>query len=257
MQKNRITQSVIIGLTTLVSTATWAGLESILSKNGNWILPIVGFLILLIFLSLNWLLTKSKTILLITLFFVLISFIFSFGFKLEYLSVLLVSFLLFYLASQRAVNEKRNRIKIEVIMVLKRGLPFVLTGLALIIATAYYFSPLALTGQNEIIIPRPLFDKIISPIIGQIEENIPFGIDLNIKDDLYNQINNEINKQSQAYKDYFALGSAISLFFALKVIGILLMWLTILLSWIFFKILVATGAIKIQEQAVLKEVIEV
>ena len=247
MQKNRITQSIIIGLTTLISTATWSGLEGVLSKNGNWILPVVGFFILLIFLSLNWILTKSKVILLITLFFVLISFLFSFGFKLEYFSVLLVSFLLFYLASQKAIDEKRKRIKIEVIMVLKRGLPFILTGLALIISTAYYFSPLALSGQNEIIIPKSLFDNIADPI----------GINLDIKNNIYEQINNEINKKSEAYKEYFTLGSAIGMFFALKIIGILFMWITIFLSWIIFKILVATGAIKIQEQAVLREVIEV
>ncbi len=273
MQKNRVTQSVIIGLTTLVATAAWAGLSNILSKDGNWVLPVIGFFVLLIFLSLNWLLTKSKTILLITLFFVLISFLFPFGFKVEYLLALIVAFLLFHLGSQRAVDEKRGRIKIDAVMVLKRGLPLVMTGLALLIATAYYFSPLALTGQNQITIPRPIFDKVIGPIIGNIEGSLPvnqvaqqFGIDLNmnvtiasdeIKDDLYNQINSEINKQSQAYKEYLTLGSAVGIFFALKVIGFPFMWISIFLTWVIFKILVASGAIKIQEKAVLKEIIEV
>jgi len=255
MQKNRITQSVIVGLTTLVATATWAGLENILFKSNNWSWPVVGFFILLIFLSLNWLLTKSKAILLITFFFVLVSFLFSFGFKIEYLAILLAAFFLFYFASERAMNEKESRIKIEVVRILKRGLPFVLTGLALVIATAYYFSPLALTGQNEITIPRPLFNKIIDPILDMSTKQ--FGINLDIKDDLYQQINIEVNKQSQAYKEYLTLGLAMGLFFALKMIGIPFMWLVIFLSWLIFKILKAIGAIKIQEQAVLKEVIEI
>jgi len=255
MQKNRITQSIIVGLTTLVATATWAGLENVLFNNSNIILPIVGFFILLIFLSLNWILAKSKIILLITLFFVLISFLFSFGFKLEYFIVLIIALLLFYLASEKAVNEKKNRIKIEVIRVLKRGLPFVLTGLILIISTVYYFSPLILTGQNEIIIPRPLFDKIVEPVLSQINKNI--DINLDIQDNLYNQLNQEINKKSQIYKEYVLYGLAIGLFFALKIISIPFMWIIILLSWIIFKVLVAIGAIKIQEQAVLKEVIEI
>jgi len=254
MKKNRITQSVIIGLTTLVATATWAGLENILFKSNNWLWPIIGFFILLIFLSLNWLLTKSKAILLITFFFVLISFLFSFSFKIEYLIILLAAFLLFYFASERAMNEKESRIKIEVVRILKRGLPFVLTGLFLVVATAYYFSPLALTGQNEITIPRPLFNKIISPFLGGVEQ---FGLNLEIEDEIYNRINQEINKQSQAYKDYFTLGLAMGLFFALKMIGIPFMWLIIFLTLGIFKILKATGAIKIQEQAVLKEIIEV
>lgn len=251
MQKNRITQSIIIGLTTLVATATWAGLENILFKNGSWLWSIIGFLILLIFLSLNWLLTKSKIILLITFFFVLISFFFSFGFKLEYLMILFISFMFFYLASERAINEKKGRIKIKVTRILKQGLPFILTGLALIISTVYYFSPMALTGQSEIIIPRPLFDKIINPT--QLTQQF----DVNLGDDLYQKINQEINKQGQVYEEYITLGSAISIFFALKIIGVLFMWLVIILSWVIFKILVVLGAIKIQEQAVLKEVIEI
>jgi signal transduction histidine kinase len=273
IKNNRITQSVIIGLTTLVATAAWAGLENILSKTGSWVWPSFGFFILLIFLSLNWLLTKSKAILLITLFFILISFFFSFGLKLEYLAVFFVAFLLFYFGSQRAIDEKEARIKIGVVKILRRGLPFILTGLSLIIATAYYFSPLALTGQNEIIIPRPLFDRVIEPIIVRFEQQLPinqiskqFGISLEkeagianqeLKDNLYQSLNQEINRQSQAYKQYFPLGLAAGLFFALKAIGIPFMWLIILLSWLIFKILVSLGAIKIQEQAVLKEVIEV
>ncbi len=273
---NRITQSVIIGLTTLVATVSWAGLKGILFENGNWLWSSIGFFILLIFLNLNWLLAKSKAILLITLFFVLVSFFFSFGFKLEYLAVLFAAFLLFYLASQRAISEKEIRIKIEVVKILKRGLPFILTGLALIIATVYYFSPLALSGQNEIVIPRPLFDRIIEPILKTVEGQMPvnqleqvlgqFNIHLDseanlmnqeIKDNIYQSLNTEINKQSQAYIGYLTLGLAIGLFFALKVLGIPFMWLVILLTWLIFKILVASGAIKIQEQAVLKEVIEV
>jgi Ca2+/Na+ antiporter len=273
MHKNRITQSVIIGLTTLVATATWSGVKSVLFENGNLLWPIIGLLILLIFLSLNWLLTKLRAILLITLFFVLVSFFFSFGFKLEYLVVLFIAFLFFFLACQRAINEKEARIKIEVIKIFRRGLPFVLTGLSLVIATAYYFSPLALAGQNQIQIPRPLFDRVIEPIIGRLEQQLPINqiskqLDISLeketvtanqelKDNLYQSLNQEINKQSQSYKQYFPLGLATGLFFALKAIGIPFMWLIVLLSWLIFKLLVSLGAIKIQEQAVLREVIEV
>ena len=258
MQKNRITQSVIIGLTTLVATATWAGLEGVLSKSGNWILPIVGFFILLIFLSLNWLLTKSKIILLITLFFVLISFLFSFGFKLGYLALLFVVFLIFFFASERVFNEKNIRIKIDVIRILRRGLPLIITGLCLIIAVAYHFSPLAFQGQNQIVVPRPIFDKIASPIIGNIEKQLPILQFSPLEEDnIYQTLNKEINRHSQSYKEYFSLGLTIGFFFALRTIGAIFGWLVILLTWAIFKILVAVGAIKIQEQAVLKEVIEV
>jgi len=246
MQKNRITQSIIIGLTTLIATAIWAGLKNLLFENGNWLWLVICFFILLIFLSLNWLITKSKPILLITLFFALVTFIFSFGYKWEYLLFLIIAYLFFFLGSQQALNEKESRIKIEPIRILKRGLPFILTGLSLMIVVAYYFSPLALSGQNEITIPRPIFNFVV--------EKIPFSFDQNF---IYQQLNQEINKQSQDYAKYLTISLAIGLFFALKTVGIPFIWLVILFSLSIFKILVAIGAIKIYEQAVLKEVIEV
>ncbi|MFH0805790.1 MAG: hypothetical protein V1901_02855 [Patescibacteria group bacterium] len=252
MQKNRITQSIIVGFTTLIATAIWAGLKNFLFENGNWLWPIIGFFILLVFLSLNWLITKSKPILLITLFFVLITFLFAFGFRWEYLSFLFIAYFLFFLGSQRTIYEKESRIKIETIMILKRGLPFIITGLSLMIVVAYYFSPLVLSGQNEITIPRPLFNVIVNPILDQFEEKIPFD-----NNDLYQLLNQEVNRQSQAYVQYLTFGLAIGLFFALKIIGFPFMWLVIFFSLAIFKFLVAMGAIKIQEQAVLKEVIEV
>ena len=267
-KNNRITQSVVLGLTTLVAAVTWAGLKSILFENGNWIWPSLGFLVLLIFLSLSWLLVKSRATLLTTVSIILICFFFSFGFKLEYLAALFIALLLFLFGSFRAINEKEVRIKIQLDKILKKGLPFVLTGLALVIAAAYYFSPLALQGQNKIRIPRFLFDVIAQPITKTFEEQIPvsqfsrqLGVDLksdeNFQDVLYRAVNQEINKYSQPYKQYFPLGLAIGVFFTLKLIGLPFMWLVILLSWLIFKVLVSLGAIKIQEQGILKEVIEI
>jgi len=268
MRHNRITQSVIIGLAALVATVSWSGLKNVLFESGSWIWPCTGFLILLIFLSLNWLLTKSKAIQLITLSFVLISFFLIFGFKLEYLAVLVIALLFFVFGSYRAIHEKKLRVKIRIYRILKRGLPYILTGLSLIIATVYYFSPLAFQGQNQIQVPRFLFDIVIQPISNTFEEQISisqfseqFGITLKgnetFQDIIYQAVNQQVNKYTQSYKEYFPLGLAVGIFFAIKVIGVPFMWLVILLSWAVFKILVSLGAIKIQEQAVLQEVIEI
>lgn len=266
MYRNRITQSIILGLTTFVATFAWIGLKGVLFEKGNWILPSLGFLILLVFLGLSWLITKSKAILLTSLAIILICFFFPFGFKFEYLVVIIVSFLLFVFGSYRAIGEKEARIKIEVRRILKRGLPMVLTGLCLVIASAYYFSPLALQGENEIVIPRLWFDKVIGPMLNVLGEQtgnplmmdsqFRSQIETQLKDDLYQTVNQEINRHSQSYQQYLSLGLAIGFFFALRTIGIVFNWLVILLTWLTFKILVSVKAIKIQEKAVLRQVIE-
>lgn len=270
MADKRLVQSIIIGLITLFSIIAWFGLNDILSGQGDWLWPSMDFLFVLVFLSLSWLLIQSRKILSIAFFFILASFLIVFGFRLEYLAGLIIAFILFMVGSSRAINEKEVRIKIQTSKIFQRGLPAVLTGLALLIAAAYYFSPLALKSQNQIEIPRPLFNIIIEPILKIFMEQMPISqfsqqfsqqldmeniSDENLKEFLYQTINQEINKYSQPYKKYFPLGLAIGLFFALKAVGIIFMFLAILVGWLIFKILVSIGAIKIQEKAVLKEVI--
>jgi len=257
MDRNRISQSIIIGLAAVVATASWLGLKSFLFEGGSWIFPSIGFLILFVFLSLNCLLTRSKIILLITLIFVLISFLFTFGINLNYLVVLFISLLLFVFGFSRSINEKQIRIKIQVSKILHKGLPLALTGLSLIIATVYYFSPLALRGQDEIKIPRPLFDAVLQPVVNTIGEQGPVIINEEMSDMFYENINQEINRYGGSYKQYFPLGLSIGAFFAIKAISIPFMWLTMFLSWAIFKFLVILGAVKICEKAVLQETMEV
>jgi len=180
-------------------------------------------------------------------------FLFSFGFKLEYLTVLFFSSTLFYFLEHLESSMKKEvRIKFTIIRILRYGLPHILTGLAIIIAAAYYFSPLAIQGDNRIEIPRPLFDVVIQPIVSASELSNEEFTDM-----LYVAINQEINKRSEAYKEYLPIGFAVGIFFAIKVISIFFMWLVILISWMIFKFLTSLNAIKIQEKSVLKEVIEI
>jgi len=272
MHKNRVTQSIIIGIVALLSTASWSGLKSVLYSDGNWIWPAYGFLILLVSLSLSWILSKSRAIISITLAFALISFLLIFGLRLEYLVVLVVAVALFAIGSFRAVNEKKVRIKLHTAKISRKGLPFVLTGLALLIASAYYFSPIAQQGQDQIRIPRPLFNIAIKPVLLTVEQELDaleiakqFGIELEgtlseneqLEEVLYLAVNAEINKHTQSYKEYFPLGLAVGMFFAIKAIGMFFGWITILLCWIIFKLLVVSGAVKIHEKAVLKQEIQI
>lgn len=272
MHKNRVTQSVIIGIIALLSTASWSGLKDVLYGGGSWIWPAYGFLILLVALSLSWILSKSRTILSITFAFALVSFLLIFGLRLEYLAALVVAIALFAIGSFRAVNEKEVRIKIHSTKISRKGLPFVLTGLALLIVSAYYFSPLAQQGQDQLKIPRPLFNIVIKPVLLTIEQELDaseiaeqFGTTVEgtltenkqLEEVLYLTVNAEINKYTKDYKEYFPLGLAVGMFFAIKAIGMFFGWITILLCWIIFKLLVVSGAVKIHEKAVLKQEIQI
>lgn len=267
-KNNRITQSVILGLTGLMAASCWAGLKSFLYSTSSWLWPSISFLVLLVFLSLAWVLIKSKSILLTTLGIILVCFFFAFNFRWEYLVVLFIAFLFFLFGSWRAINEKEVRIKIQVNKIFRRGLPAVLLGFSLIIASACYFSPLAQKNQEYIEIPRPLFDLISQPLFDNFNEQLAdfdalkqFGINLELNqeigDTFYQAFNQEINKHSQPYQKYFSIGLSIGIFFALNTIGIFFKWIVIFLAWLIFEILKAFGAIKMHEKTVLQEVIEI
>jgi len=109
---------------------------------------------------------------------------------------------------------------------------------------------------------------VVKPSITVLEEQIPvfqlsktLGITLldgeKIEDVIYQTLNQEINKRSNPYKEYFPIGLSLGVFFAIKALSIPFMWIVILLSMLIFKILVSLGAVKIQERSVLKEVIEI
>ncbi len=158
MNKNRITESVILALATLLSAFAWTGLRGFLFSNGGWILPLIGFFIICVLLSLGWLLLKSKIILATTLIIILFGYFIAFGFSWVYLIVALVALGFFFYGSIQAIDERDVRIKVKASKILKVGLPSLLTGLILLTVTAHYFSPLSMTDFE---IPRPLFDVIM------------------------------------------------------------------------------------------------
>lgn len=277
LDKNRITQSVVIGLTTLLAAIALTGLKSLLFQDsGNWIGPVVSFFFWLVFLSLTLLLSNSKPLLVIAMATMLISFILIFGLAIENLAAVSIATILFAFGAFEAVNEKKVRIKFRVRHILHGGLPHVLTGLALLIAIAYYASPYALKGVGEVIIPRTLFDHLMTPLIGTLEDELSTAmtpmpalpglpshmfaggaVTEELTDQIYGTLNEAVNRYSFMYRKYLSVGLAVSVFFALKTIGILFMWLVIPIAWLIFKLLMHFGAIKIQEQSVLQEIIHV
>lgn len=269
VDNNKITQSIIIGTATLLSALSWATLESLFYNSGFWLWPILSFFGLTVFLSIIWLLTSSRVVLYITLFFILITFFFNFGVEWQYLILMPLAMGFFILGSYLAIREGQVRIKICVVSILKKGLPLIFTGISLLIVGAYYFSPMAVKAGEEIKISRPFFNAISKPLIltfknqnlniGGEKFKIPEGQISNeaIQEKLYLATNQYLNRLKETYEQYIPLGLAFGIFLALKTLSIPFMWLTILMSLLIFRILVWRGAIMIQEQTTLKEVIEV
>lgn len=276
--KNRLTQFFIMTAAVLFADLSWSWLSSVLKGELGWTWVIIGISLFLALLGLNWLMFKKNILILSVSFGVIfITYLTIFGFRLENLLVALAALLLYSYSSYRAIQEKEARITINIFKIMKTGLPLVLTALALTIATAYYFSPLS-QQIKEIEVPRPLYEIVIRPFMTQLTGQgsetgahvvldpaiaKEFDIALSeaptqaeLEDALFVLVNRQLNAVIEPFKEFYPLGYAIAFFILLKTLGYFLMYLVIFASWIVFRGLVSLGAIKINVEPAVKEVIE-
>ncbi len=183
MNKNAITQSVILTLVTVLASLSWYFLKlSLLTQISSnktiwiWLLPLIFFSLLIIALALGWLFIRSRLILFLNLSAILFSFLLVFGFQNLYLYITLLALLFLWTGSCQAINEKDLRVKLSVPKIIQRGLPQIMTAFALMVSIIFYNSPYAKFDKTDFIIPQPFFDVIYQPFKNFIEnqsQNIP------------------------------------------------------------------------------------
>ncbi len=91
-----------------------------------------------------------------------------------YLISLLVFLLLLVIGYELILKEKKERLNLNLQKIWKRGLPFVILGLSLMIAVVYYFNPLLKFDQEEIEIPPQVFSFFLKPFSSLTSKVLPF-----------------------------------------------------------------------------------
>src|SRR6056297_2393649 len=97
------------------------------------------------------------------------------GFKLNiYIVSLLLFFGLFVLGYEIIRTQENERRHISYRRIWKAGLPFLITGLSLVVAIVYYFNPLLQIKHEKIEIPSEFFSSAMVPLKTVIRQIIPF-----------------------------------------------------------------------------------
>ncbi|MDA2936031.1 hypothetical protein MYX06_02340 [Patescibacteria group bacterium AH-259-L05] len=139
----------------------------------------IGWLLFLAFSLAFLFLVEQRNIVFVTFIFGIESF-FLFFVGVEKLTLgmygiaTLVFLLLVIIAYERMLVEKQERVTMVLRKIWKRGLPFLVLGLSLMIAVTYYFNPLLKIGQQEIEIPSEVFRILLKPASGLISGILPF-----------------------------------------------------------------------------------
>lgn len=224
----------------------------------------INFAILAILWSLFYLLEKRRMILLAVPLLIIGSFFIIISPEPIGLIMGLASFLCFFHAISRCLEEKTTRLKFSAFQILHRTLPLTMTGLALLATIVFYWSPYIQNFGEQIIVPRSLFDNLLRPVVGLLGEDLKIGsqetemmLPQSAQDELYNFVNEKLNLLGKGYKQFIPAGLAVSFFFTFKIIGWLLSLVAIFISWLIFKIIEFTGLVKIIKVAAERETVEI
>lgn len=274
MNKKIIVRSVLGILILIFSFLSWSSLAGALNNGPDWVLKSIwslsAFLFLDVAAGLFFLIENAKIFLYSASAVIVLPAPIFLKPELFNLLVLAAAVLFFVAAVFRVDSEKSLRIKFSAGIILRRALPLMMTGLALLITLFFYWAPYTQSLGNDIRIPRPLFDAIAEPIIDIfLNINLPKGMDLKslpsesvkqqagIADNLYSSMNEQLSLAGRTFKKWIPLGASISLFFSFKVVSFFLSWLIMFLAWLIFKIFLWSGVVKIEKVAAEKEIITI
>lgn len=318
MNKNRLTQSIIFTLVTLVASINWYLLKKVLDcvgcSNGiSWLWVLLTAVIFFALIGISWFLVNAKLVVFMTSLAVVVSYLLVFGFNKIYLVAAVTCLTILYFSSVYSIIEKNARKRINFRKIFNCGMPAVLAAVAILVSVAYYHSPKIVNLKNGIDIsmdgyldeasvemlqksypefdPEMTVDDFLRMFIGpqpELKMNAVLMEILNIKEEditnatLYNfretiadnfgltltgeekiisliisAVISKVNVFVQNYYQVFAVLLPVSLFFAIKFLGVFLLWLALFVSWLSFRILIKTGAIMIEIEKEPVEVIRV
>ncbi len=274
MSKKIIVRLTLGILILIFSFLSWSTLADVLNNGSDWLLKsiwsLAAFLVLGVFAGLAYLIENEKIFLYSVSVVIILPVLVFLKPGIGTAIVLAVAILFFMATAHRANFEKSLRIKFSSGVILRKGLSFTITGLALLVTLLFYWAPYTQSLSGDIRIPRPLFDAIAKPAIDLfLDISLPQGLDLKSSsfeftkqeveflDNLYFSSNEQLSAAGRAFKKWIPLGVSVSIFFSFKVLGIILLWLMMLLAWLIFRILLWSGIVKIEKVAAEKEVIQI
>ena len=294
MSKQAILYAVLLALMVILSFFGWQSLRGVLfnsSGGAEIFFAALMFLLLMAVFGVGVLVFGSRQMPMAAGGVILLAYILAFGLHWAYFAVFIAGFGLVGLGITATLKEKSVRIKILPSQIARPAIKSLFTVLAVAVAVVIYFSSPAQGLKIEIKVPRPLFDVIVNGmsdfINGQVQNLIQdpastlvpgagqiggkdiqqaigtseFGLDQILKlednDSLYRVLNQQINFFTQPYKKYLPYGLTAAVFFSLKTLGFIFVFLAGILTQAIFYLLKSFNVIKIGKEMAERETIEI
>ena len=225
-----------------------------------WVSLLLTFIVLVPLLAISFLLINKYVFKLLLILLVIIPFFLFFKFHFYYLlsSVLMFWFMVY--AIRLAKDEATQRTKINIRMILRRGIPAILLGFFVMISFAYFLSPAVQSIAEKEELP-PTFNQAVRQVFdvmfkGEIKD-LPLSEQEQKRNEFVSQVIVEANEVIKPFFQYMPPVIAFGLFLVLWGLSLVFVWLSIAVGIMIFSILKRLNFFRISEVQIKSEILEV
>jgi hypothetical protein len=226
---------------------------------GIWLKPLIMFAILTSAIGLSFLLIKDYVLKILTSVLAGLPFFFVFGFNQFYLGAFVLMILLFMYGMKNIQAEAGERTKINIRIIMQRGLPRIVTAMLVMISFAFFFSPnIQASAKNKQLPPsfKQVIERTVDSFLGGQVENLSPQEKEQVKSQTVSQVLDQFTVFLGPYVQYLPPILAFGLFLILQGLSFIFVWLAVLISTLLFATLKKTGFFKISAVSVEAEKIE-
>lgn len=225
-----------------------------------WVSLLLAFIVLVSFLAISFLTLGRYMFKLLIILLVIIPFFIFFKFDLYYLPSSVLMFLFSMYAIRLVKDEAEQRTKINIRMILRRGIPPILTGFFIMVSFAYFLSPAVQSIAEREELP-PTFSQAVRQVFDVMFKsevaNLPPVEREETREQIISQAVVKANEIIKPFFGYMPPVVAFGLFLVLQGLSLVFVWLAIAVGIAVFSILKRLNFFRISEVQVKSEILEV
>jgi hypothetical protein len=215
---------------------------------GIWLKPLIMFAILTSAIGLSFLLIKDYALKILTSVLVGLPFFFVFGFNQFYLGAFVLMILLFMYGMRNVQAEAGGRTKINIRIIMQRGLPRIVTAMLVMISFAFFFSPnIQASAKNKQLPPsfKQVIERTVDSFLGGQVKNLSLQEKQQVKSQTVSQVLEQFTAFLGPYIQYLPPILAFGLFLILQGLSFIFVWLGVAIATLIFWALKRSGFVRI------------
>lgn len=255
----RIGVVVVVGVTSSlfwILAKPWVESPNRFTDFHIWLWPLVTLVVLASVIVVALTLFRRRLWELLIVVEVALPFVIIFGTNLLYVTAFGIIFVLFAYADKNIREELDQRIKLNVGLIMERGLRGVMTGILIVVSFAYFLSPGVQSSDESNRLPPTVQEVVrvtVNTFLGGQLDQLPPQQREQTRNQVIRETMNSLTRLAQPYFKYFPPILAFGLFLILQGLSFIFNWFSVWLGQLIFLVLRKSGFVKVEEREVKAE----